>query len=187
MFAVIQQAAGEEEDAEEEEEPPDNLETLVENLLHQFESYFRIKNTLAYVFHWRIRDWGLAQKKAEEKIFQAQQEQCRQFLRSFRGNEFKTVTQDDVTYVRGRKTINGITYLYLVPPNTKLYNVIAATYHKKHHRKGIYTRGLLLRSGYYLPSALHKLKAISNSCGFCRRRDQNAMVAEMGALTCGDP
>ena len=181
LFAVVHQAAGEQED-EEEEEPPDDLETLVDHLLDQFSSYFRIRNTLSYVFYWRVGDWGLARKKAEEKIFQAQQQQCLEYMRKFRGNEFKTVIVDGVTYVRGRKTINGTTYLYLVPPDTKLYNILAVTYHKKYHRKGIYIRGQLLRDGYYLPSALHKLKSVSNACAFCRRRDRVEMEAEMGAL-----
>lgn len=185
-FAIIQQAAGHHGDdlvdGDEVEEPPDTLESLIDHLLNQFQSYSRIKNTLAYIFHWRIADWGLCQRKAEEKIFEAQQKECQDYMKSFRGNEFKTVTVDRVTYVRGRKTINGPTFLFLVPPNTKLYSVIAASFHRKCHRKGIYTRGLLLRSGYYLPSALHRLKQISNECAFCRRRDQVTLTAEMGPL-----
>ena len=185
LFAIVQQAAGregEDEDEEEQEEPPDTLESIVDHLLDTFQSYFRIKNVLAYVLHWKIKNWELAQKKAEEKLFQAQQQECLEYLKTFKGNEFKTVMVNNVTYVRGRKTIDGITYLFLVPPHTKIYHVLADTFHKKYHRKGIYTRGILLRSGYYLPSALHKLKSLSNSCGFCRRRDQLALTTEMGAL-----
>ena len=178
QFAVAHKKVTEGDEVDEE----DGVEQLVDGLLKRNSDYFRVRNVIARIINITSCNWGSSLDKAEKIIFKTQQSMVKKYLKSFKGNEFYVKEVDGVHYVRGRNTVSGVTQLLLVPPHTLLYDRISSTFHKKTHRKGIYVRGQLLRSGYYLPSALPRLKSLSDSCSFCRKRVQKTLNTEMGAL-----
>ena len=178
QFAIAHKKVTEGDEVDEE----DGVEQLVDGLLKRNSDYFRVRNVIARIINITSCNWGSSLDKAEKIIFKTQQSMVKKYLKSFKGNEFYVKEVDGVHYVRGRNTVSGVTQLLLVPPHTLLYDRISSTFHKKTHRKGIYVRGQLLRSGYYLPSALPRLKSLSDSCSFCRKRVQKTLNTEMGAL-----
>ena len=108
------------------------------------------------------------------------------YVLSYKGNYFYTFkNQDGLVMVKGRNTYLGPTQYFLVPPKTKLYDSISRSFHRKFHfvcASPTYIRQQLLSAGYYLPSALKRLKKLKEACPLCRRRTKKALHQEMGAV-----
>ena len=178
-FALLQeQFPNLDDDPEEETE----LDRIINDLLQKKSSYWIVRNTLAWMFYLKEKDFQKCQMLSEMAIFRSQQKQNKKYLKKFNGNQFTSTVIDGVYHVKGRNTVNGPTLLKVVPKNTKLYSVISRTFHRKYHRSAVFVRAMMLQHGYYLPAALHRLKKLSKDCCLCRRRERKSMMTLMGPL-----
>ena len=119
-------------------DPEENVIPLISRLMKQKSRYYVIKNILARVMFFGLKQINFqeAQEKAEMFIFKQYQESVADYIRGFRGSKYYISYVEGVTFVTGRK-IDGVPkMLKLVPPKTKLYNIITKTFHKKYHYFG---------------------------------------------------
>ena len=167
-------------------DPEENVIPLISRLMKQKSRYYVIKNILARVMFFGLKQINFqeAQEKAEMFIFKQYQESVADYIRGFRGSKYYISYVEGVTFVTGRK-IDGVPkMLKLVPPKTELYNVLTKTFHKKYHYFGPnYIRAQLQLNGFYVPSAMKRLKKLQDSCVYCRKKKpQIQLHTEMGSL-----
>ena len=164
----------------------ENISPLISRLMAEKSRYFVIKNIVAKVliFCKQASNINQAQEKAENIIFKQYQESVASYIKSFRGSKYYTSIIKGVTYVTGRKIQGRAQMMKLVPPKTDLYRRITETFHRKYHCFGPnYIRAQLQINGFYVPSAMKRLKKLQDNCAFCKRRKKQAeLYTEMGSV-----
>ena len=104
---------------------------LIKTLLEKKSNYFKVRNIIAFMLKWpkkyRKEAFTSLQDRSELKIFELFQAESVDWCKTFRGNGFYTITDNNgITTVMGRKTYaapDGLK-LRLVPPKNILYKRI---------------------------------------------------------------
>ena len=165
---------------------------LIKTLLEKKSNYFKVRNIIAFMLKWpkkyRKEAFTSLQDRSELKIFELFQAESVDWCKTFRGNGFYTITDNNgITTVMGRKTYSapdGLK-LRLVPPKNILYKRITDTYHQKFHGmqgSPIYIRAQIQRDGYYLPSLIKRLKKLQDNCALCRKTRRKTLDIHMGTV-----
>lgn len=163
-------------------------ESIVNDILMKHSCYFKSKNIIARIFHWkqksleRTDNFVEAQKKAENVIFKLYQDQREDYIKSFNGGQYYKTEEGGITVLKGRRTILGDTIMKLVPPDTLLYNRISTSYHTKYELSPQFINTQLIKDGYYCPGIVKRLIKIQKNCGKCRRRMQKVDPQQMGMV-----
>ena len=161
-----------------------DTEDIIDALLLKISNYFKARNILTRIIIWGDKDgdFSKAQKKAENMIVKHYQQKRKDYLSKFDGGPYHKTTIDGVITLMGRKTPTGQTMMKLIPTNTLLYNRISRSFHERYELSPQYIQCQMIKSGFYLPAAIKRLKKIQRNCGKCRRRLQQISPPEMGML-----
>ena len=161
---------------------PEAENNLFDKVIERVSRWEIYRNIVTRCLLWKYggkKDLLDIQADAENLIFRHFQSKMKNYLSSFQGDIYYKEIVEGVTVLKGRNTPAGQTIMKIVPPKTKLYNLITKSFHMTHMSPN-HIQTQLIKAGYYCPGVVKRLKKLQRECPYCRKKMMITKPTEMG-------